>query len=729
MLVFASSGTEGASLQTWVLDPDTGLIESDEPVFADGVPAWTTEIQAWNPTGEFDAPAMPVEDVLYYTVFDESDEGIQDAIGLAHREDGAWVDDGIVVRSEGEGDHPRAMDPAVFTDGSGQPWLVFGSHAGGIYTAKLDAQTGKLAERPDDPWCDDASDERFTLLARSGDGNDENTIEAATVVAHDDWYYLLVNWGRCCAGVESTYEIRMGRSRNPGGPFLDAAGVSLADGGGTLLLGSEGSQIGPGHAGVTTIDGEDGPQSILSYHFYDGETGGTARLGLRELTWNDGWPVAGEVLPVTTTPVGGEPDDEPGDDPQPDIPPADPLPPADDGGAGSEPDEGLAVVDLPAEGGRFRLVARDGSLIVRQGRQRIGELPLDGVRELAVVGSPAADEIQLDLRDLDGLGLEQISVVGGAGDDVIRLKALDAAFAGAVELFGEAGDDELIAGRSRLPVWLAGGDGNDRLVGGRGDDSLLGGAGDDRLFGSRGDDNLFGDAGHDKLFGGRGDDSLIGGGGDDQLRGGRGNDDLFDEDTEAAAAELVGDHWSVLWSEAGGKGEVLLEHTGGELHRLPAEQPLATTGLFDRLGNAFRGELLAADRAATLPPTEPLTGEPRRQLIEATGEVSLSRDDQGRLFANNLPVLFAGLAGSLAWQQIDQPAASWQPLAAEQMNGVNALLARNTEDGSLVVVQFDEDWQRVSGHEAAAADDPARPEIEETLAAAFAVEFPAEPAE
>ena len=33
------------------------------------------------------------------------------------------------------------------------------------------------------------------------------------MIFRDGWYYLLVTHGSCCAGANSTYNIRMGRSR------------------------------------------------------------------------------------------------------------------------------------------------------------------------------------------------------------------------------------------------------------------------------------------------------------------------------------------------------------------------------------------------------------------------------------------------------------------------------------------------------------------------------------
>jgi arabinan endo-1,5-alpha-L-arabinosidase len=101
---------------------------------------------------------------------------------------------------------------------------------------------------------------------------------------------LFVNWGLCCRGVQSTYEIRVGRAKSVAGPYLDKNGVNLLGGGGTLFLGREGPYIGPGQTGVLL----DGTNEWVSYHYYDGRRGGLASLGLRKLEWGaDGWPIAG----------------------------------------------------------------------------------------------------------------------------------------------------------------------------------------------------------------------------------------------------------------------------------------------------------------------------------------------------------------------------------------------------------------------------------------------------
>ena len=75
------------------------------------------------------------------------------------------------------------------------------------------------------------TDDNWTELAR-GPLTDElefEWVEAAYVwpkrVDGIGYYYLFVNWGACCSGVDSTYEIRVGRSTNPMGPFLDKNGT------------------------------------------------------------------------------------------------------------------------------------------------------------------------------------------------------------------------------------------------------------------------------------------------------------------------------------------------------------------------------------------------------------------------------------------------------------------------------------------------------------------------
>ena len=243
---------------------------------------------------------------LYHSaVHDEENHGsrIGFARGVVSGEDIAWepVDD-YVVESDGY-DQAFAIDPAVFADDEGRHWLVYGSHGAGIWIAEIDPETGLLAERPGDKsWS--ADDDRFSHLADYGGTRyEENNIEAAYIYNHpeNEFYYLFVNWDKCCSGTDSTYNIRVGRSDAPTGPYLDRAGRPLSDGGGSLFLDESGEIlgnsrfVGPGHAGIYRHD--DG-RFYFSHHFYDAADDGAPSMALWNLTWVDGWPRIDRGRPV-----------------------------------------------------------------------------------------------------------------------------------------------------------------------------------------------------------------------------------------------------------------------------------------------------------------------------------------------------------------------------------------------------------------------------------------------
>lgn len=244
-------------------------------------PAWTTNAVPRN-RGYFWAPdiiCLSNRYLLYYSVstFGKNTS----AIGLATNRtldpadpDYAWVDGGLVIQSSSADDF-NTIDPAVSLDENGGLWMAFGSFWSGIKLVQLDAATGKRI-RPDSP---------LYSLAHN------DSIEAACIYRHDHHYYLFVNWGTCCRGVNSTYNIRVGRSAGITGPYLDKGGKDLLNGGGTLVLDSQGAFVGPGHAGIFL----NGNATWFSCHFYDATRAGAPALALLPLRWSaDGWP---EVTP------------------------------------------------------------------------------------------------------------------------------------------------------------------------------------------------------------------------------------------------------------------------------------------------------------------------------------------------------------------------------------------------------------------------------------------------
>ncbi len=217
--------------------------------------------------------------LLYYAV--SSMGKITSAIGLATNptldpSDPAyhWTDQGVVVRTR-EGDGYNAIDPCVFHDSDGSLWLAFGSYWSGIKLIQLDPQTGKRI----------APDSKLFSLAY------HDSIEASCLCKHDDYYYLFVDWGSCCEGTNSSYNIRIGRSKTITGPYLDKVGSDMLQAGGSVFLPTtNGPLFGPGHAGILKADGQDWFTSDFEG---DIRMHGKATLAIMPLRWNaDGWPEA-----------------------------------------------------------------------------------------------------------------------------------------------------------------------------------------------------------------------------------------------------------------------------------------------------------------------------------------------------------------------------------------------------------------------------------------------------
>jgi len=181
-----------------------------------------------------------------------------------------WTDEGMVIQSTTNDDF-NTIDPAVSLDADGNLWLAFGSFWSGIKMIQLDPNTGKRI----------ATNSPMYSLAFN------DSIEASYIHHHGDFYCLFVNWGRCCRGTNSTYEIRVGRSRKITGPYLDKDGMDLMVGGGSPFLKTTGPFIGPGQVGIFSEGGTD----WLSCHFYDETESGRPTLAILPLRWTtNGWP-------------------------------------------------------------------------------------------------------------------------------------------------------------------------------------------------------------------------------------------------------------------------------------------------------------------------------------------------------------------------------------------------------------------------------------------------------
>jgi arabinan endo-1,5-alpha-L-arabinosidase len=244
--------------------------------------AWAGDYQA-PPSKDAWAPDVSFHHGRYYLYYAISSFGSNhSAIGLAtspSARPGTWTDQGRVFASQPSDDY-NAIDPSLTVDGRGRWWLSFGSFWGGIKMLRLDPATGKPLS---------ASPRLYSLAQRPA----PDAVEGAAIHRHGRYYYLFASYDFCCRGLDSTYKIKVGRSRSVTGPYLDEAGRPLMEDGGTTILATHGDEIGPGGESIL----RDGHRDLLVFHYYNRADAGTPRLGIDALGWRHGWPVA--------TPNGG----------------------------------------------------------------------------------------------------------------------------------------------------------------------------------------------------------------------------------------------------------------------------------------------------------------------------------------------------------------------------------------------------------------------------------------
>jgi arabinan endo-1,5-alpha-L-arabinosidase len=260
----------------------------------DAVPPWIVERSPgtkdlWAP----DISYVHHEYRLYYaySLFGKNTSGI--ALATNKTLDSSspnfkWVDKGLVLESKTE-DNFNAIDPNFVLDAKGDGWLAFGSFWDGIKMRRLN-EDGLLSTR----------DTTLYSLARRAKpaeteapppglpGNWE-AIEAPFIVHHGGYFYLFTSWDLCCRGLKSTYKTMVGRSKSITGPYVDAAGKNLADGGGTVLLLANPRWLGPGGESVY-VSSKD--QALIVFHAYDSKTGRPS-MQISSIDWTGDWPHAG----------------------------------------------------------------------------------------------------------------------------------------------------------------------------------------------------------------------------------------------------------------------------------------------------------------------------------------------------------------------------------------------------------------------------------------------------
>lgn len=260
-----------------------------EPVFAES-PEWATSV-APGFNGHIWAPDIIEHEGTYYLYYSISAFGKNtSAIGLVTNstlnptdDNYKWEDQGPVIQSVPNRDLWNAIDPNIIFDEDGTPWMSFGSFWTGLKILKLNEELTAPAEPQE--WYPIAKRDRGKNIPDADAGR--AALEGPFIFKKGEYYYQFLSWDYCCRGEESTYKLVVGRSEKVTGPYLDKEGKKLTEGGGSLVIEGNKNWYGVGHNSVFTFNGQD----YTFMHGYDASDRGLPKLIVKEVNWEDGWPV------------------------------------------------------------------------------------------------------------------------------------------------------------------------------------------------------------------------------------------------------------------------------------------------------------------------------------------------------------------------------------------------------------------------------------------------------
>ena len=198
---------------------------------------------------------------------------------------------------------PNAIDPTVFFDKNDNLYMVYGSWSGGLFIHELDKSTGAVKYPGKDgtePISGNFTDRYFgTHIA----GGNHQSGEGAYILydKETDYYYLYESYGGLLSN--GGYNMRLFRSKNVYGPYLDAAGNNAKDSGndndqyGIKLIGNYGFDDQPGYRAAghnSALIDDDGNRYLFHHQRFDvpnNQHEGHQIRVRRQYLNEDQWPV------------------------------------------------------------------------------------------------------------------------------------------------------------------------------------------------------------------------------------------------------------------------------------------------------------------------------------------------------------------------------------------------------------------------------------------------------
>ncbi|MCZ8518529.1 MULTISPECIES: LamG-like jellyroll fold domain-containing protein [Paenibacillus] len=274
---------------------------------------------------KIEGPYTYVDTIMYsgFTSMDAYDKNSKINTKYTNTNLGQLIDQGVLAgpRSDwftGTGDFntsenggfPNAIDPALFHDKEGKLWMAYGSWSGGIFVLQIDKKTGKAIYPGKDGKTKNGNtvDRYFGTKIAGGYGKSGEG-PYVTYNKQTGYFYLYDTYG--WLGADGGYNMRVFRSKNPDGPYVDGQGQNAvlpgdtdhAPYGNKLMgnflferkVGDPGTGIGtgytsPGHNSVFQ-DPKTG-QQFLVFHSRFPKTGEVHELRVHQMFMNEhDWPV------------------------------------------------------------------------------------------------------------------------------------------------------------------------------------------------------------------------------------------------------------------------------------------------------------------------------------------------------------------------------------------------------------------------------------------------------
>jgi len=224
------------------------------------------------PEGSISAPEINYINgryVLYYSMSVLGEEwtcGI--GVAVSDNPEGPFMDKGKLFRSDEIG-IKNSIDPFYIED-EGKKYLFWGSFRG-IYATEL--TDDGLSLKPD---------AKIWQIAGS-------LFEGTYIHKRDDYYYMFASVGSCCKGIESTYQLVVGRSKSLFGPYTNRDDKRMLDGNYTRVIGSNERFVGNGHCSQIVQDKSNNDWIFL--HGVDVDNPQCRVLLLNQVKWDaKGWP-------------------------------------------------------------------------------------------------------------------------------------------------------------------------------------------------------------------------------------------------------------------------------------------------------------------------------------------------------------------------------------------------------------------------------------------------------